>query len=84
MRLVPQTGTHEFSRPAAPCRAQAGDRLDKPPPVVGGAGRRRQSEEGSDRISRPDHVVNVGGAEWERAMVEAFAAEVVPHVRGTN
>jgi lipoate-protein ligase A len=25
--------------------------------------------------SRPDHVVNVGGADWERAMVEAFAAE---------
>ena len=25
--------------------------------------------------SRPDHVVNVGGAEWEAAMGEAFAAE---------
>ena len=25
--------------------------------------------------SRPDHVVNVGGTDWEAAMVEAFAAE---------
>ena len=57
MRLVPQTGTHEFSRPAAPSRTQAGDGLDKRPPVVAGAGRRRDIEEGSDRISRPDHVV---------------------------
>ena len=57
LRLVPQTGTHEFSRPAAPSRTQAGDGLDKRPPVVAGAGRRRHIEEGPDRISHPHYVI---------------------------
>ena len=57
MWLVPQTGARQFSRPAAPSRTQAGDRLDKRPPVVAGAGRQRHIEEGSDRISRPHHAI---------------------------
>src|SRR5271155_2343973 len=57
MRLLPQTGTHELSRATPSSRAQGCDCLDKGPPVVAGAGRRRRIEEGSDRISRPHHVV---------------------------
>jgi len=56
MWLVPQTGARQFSRPAAPSRAQAYNCLDKPPPIVGGAGRRRRIEEGSDWVDCPHHV----------------------------
>ena len=57
MRLVPHTGAGEFSRPDAPSRAEAYKCFQKPPPIVGGAGRRRRIEESSDRVGRPHHVI---------------------------
>src|SRR6201987_2334535 len=41
MRLVPHTGAGEFSRPAAPSRAETYECFQEPPPIVGGASRRR-------------------------------------------
>ena len=42
MRLVPPTGTLEFTRPAAPSLTQVANRLYKCLPVVCGARRRRR------------------------------------------